>query len=170
MSIGADSDDDNSAHPVLGLPDTAAYGLLHYLGDPFPMRFQVTNDVDFDLTHRFVAMAARDTVYRIELHFERTGDATATLDARIHDAGGTRLWDAATLPCEWHGNAHTMAELAMVEYASAAAMDGLGGMRIAHEGGPWGPFPEPNATYYGGVAVSGVDWPGPYVPGEATPP
>lgn len=159
---------DNSAHPIMARPGTAAFALLQNLGQTFRWTLAINNSPN-DNTHRFSFNAQRDAVYRFEFHYHRLTATTARLEVRVYDAGDVLVATGSDMPCTaGHLAAHTLADVGIVVFPSASTFDGLTGMTISHEGANWGPFSDDrvNMNYYGGVAVSRSGWIGPYRQGQ----
>ena len=106
------------------------------------------------------------TVYRIEIHMQRTGDLTYILDMRIYDGGnpGTLLFDNADF--NNRNGSQTLADVPTLSYPNAAQWGGfdMGGNGELGDP-PTNPVIVNGIFYFGGMCVRSDDWCGPYTGG-----
>ncbi len=147
--------DDSNANPNWG-PQALGWYLIPDAGDSFTYEFSAASGQDpryFSPSFKL----SKNTTYRIEARYYRSGTNTYQLENRVYDAKGTLLFDTSNL-CDrsWHScKGYELAGRTFTIAGAGAAS--LTGLKIGVEGGQGGPFAE-----YAAVAVCKNDWCGPY--------
>lgn len=100
----------------------------------------------------------KNTTYRLEWKFTRTGSSRYALDMRVYGAGDqTLLYDRSSIYA-WTGNGQTLETSGTgLDIDDSRMLD----MRLGTNGGGW-TFTSPQYVYWGGFAVCADDWCGPY--------
>jgi hypothetical protein len=114
--------------------------------------------------HDWIVRLAKNTTYRVEEQYERTGPNAWRVHARVYDANNALILDDDDFVDEYTGE--TMASFTG---AITSATDCLRNKMIGNpgDGGGRGSTDVSHQhIYYGGFAVSHGAWIGPYVPGE----
>ncbi|HWA15908.1 MAG TPA: hypothetical protein VG817_05725 [Gemmatimonadales bacterium] len=99
----------------------------------------------------------KNTTYRLEWKFTRTGTNRYSLSMRVYDQAGTQLYDDSSTYA-WTGNGETLASSGTNLNVDDRQMVDI---RIGTNGGGW-TFNAPQYIYWGGFAVCADDWCGPY--------
>jgi len=112
---------------------------------------------------RVVGGLTRDVVYRIEEKYTRISDTTWNLQMRIYNANNVLLYEGASFACASGHGTHSLATVPapIIETPNPECFRHY---MIGHQG----KYNVPGGyIYYGGFAMSLVDWCGEYRPGEA---
>lgn len=169
-SLSTPDTDDMNLHFMLPEPNTGIWAIQSspVINGNYNVRFAT----DYPPQHQFGAQPnlAPDIVYRFEAHFHRTAVNAFLFEARIFNADGSRYNGTDQLACNGLGRhpAHVGTPTTPITLADPNDFNGLRGIRLAHEGGGGGFGGTQNdVVYFGGWAVSAVDWIGPYAAGES---
>ena len=164
-------------HPVQTKAGTCAYSTEWVMNQGSTFEFQVATLRDgvspASEIHRWVVAGGlqRDVTYRIEERYERLTTTTWRLHVRIYNSANTLLYDDADLVCNQSGHSsHTLEDNIDIVTPTPECLENL---MIVNQGqlGDLGDrgadAPDENRIFYGGCAISKVDWCGPYILGES---
>lgn len=111
--------------------------------------------------HTWTVSLARDTTYRIEERWYRTGTNSWTLQARVYDSSDVLILGNSDFVCSGQGHAsHTLAAGDTIDIADSACLRYKQIVNTNDDIGVDGPTE--NRIFYGGFAVSLTDWCGAY--------
>jgi hypothetical protein len=161
----APSDDETHPHQD-GNSSNDSNWLMHLFHDGLPGSGanQWTPQISTQTDNFHGPSLDKNTTYRFEFKYTRTGTNTLTMDIRVYNSAGTLLYTGNDFRGEFGADSHAALNSVTHAVSNVASLGQINAGLNGLDGEEW--FPSLLYMYQGGLAISDTDWLGPYRGGK----